>query len=158
MTVDTVVTCVTKPSASLVLSGRSLSSQMSFQLPLPVIWISPNSWIAHRTRHGGKLSRPNNFLVARIVLTYFINKEICFLFLVINTKFACFLFDHVPTNRDLGRPSGEFSGHVGSLNRVIGRIWRLGDCVMFCTGITKTADAIIRSSCTSSIDAIFVHV
>ena len=71
--------------------------------------------------------RPNNFLVARIILIYFLNKDICFLFLVINTKFACFPFDHVPTYRDLGRPSGDFGGHVGSPDRVMGCIWRLGD-------------------------------
>ena len=35
-------------------------------------------------------------------------------FLVISIKFACFLFNHVPTYRELGRPSGEFGGHVGS--------------------------------------------
>ena len=52
-------------------------------------------------------------------------KDICFL--VINTKFACFPFNHVPTYRELGRTSGDFRGHVGSPNRVMGRIWRLGD-------------------------------
>ena len=52
-------------------------------------------------------------------------KEICFL--VINTKFACFLFNHVPTYWELGRPSGDFGGHVGSPNRVMGHICRLGD-------------------------------
>ena len=49
------------------------------------------------------------------------------IFLVINTKFACFLFDQVPTYRELGRPSGDSGGHVGSPDRVMGRIWRLGD-------------------------------
>ena len=46
-------------------------------------------------------------------------------FLVINTKFACFPSNHVP--RELGRPSGDFEGHVGSPDCVIGRIWRLSD-------------------------------
>ena len=49
------------------------------------------------------------------------------IFLVINTKFACFLFNQVPTYRELGRPSGDSRGHVGSPDRVMGRIWRLGD-------------------------------
>ena len=31
--------------------------------------ISPNSWVAHRTTHGGKLGRPDHFLVAQIILT-----------------------------------------------------------------------------------------
>ena len=52
-------------------------------------------------------------------------KGICFS--VINTKFACFMFNHVPTYRELGRPSGDFGGHVGSPKQVMGRIWRLGD-------------------------------
>ena len=52
-------------------------------------------------------------------------KDICFS--VINTKFACFLFNHVPTYQELGCPLGDFGGHVGSPDRVMGRIWRLGD-------------------------------
>ena len=52
-------------------------------------------------------------------------KGICFS--VINTKFACFLFNDVPTYRELGRPSGDFGGHVESPYQVMGRIWRLGD-------------------------------
>ena len=65
-------------------------------------------------------------------------KEICFL--VINAQFACFLFHYVPIYRELGRPSGDFGGvrgvggvvgvwggHVGSPNRVMGLIWRLGN-------------------------------
>ena len=51
--------------------------------------------------------------------------EICFL--VINTKFACFPFNHVPIYRELGRPSSNFGGHVGSPNHVMGCIWRLCD-------------------------------
>ena len=50
-----------------------------------------------------------------------------YLFLVISTKFACFLFNHVPIYRELGRPLGEFGGNVGSPDRIMGRIWRLGD-------------------------------
>ena len=46
---------------------------------------------------------------------------------VINTKIACFPFNHVPTYRELGRPSGDFGGHVRSPDRIMGRIWRLGD-------------------------------
>ena len=49
------------------------------------------------------------------------------IFLIINTKFACFLFNQVPTYRELGRPLGDFGGHVGSTDRVMGRILRLGD-------------------------------
>ena len=49
------------------------------------------------------------------------------IFLVINTNFACFQFNNVPTYRELGRPSGDIGGHVGSPDRVMGRIWRLGD-------------------------------
>ena len=48
-------------------------------------------------------------------------------FLVINTKFACFPFDHVLTYRELGHPSGDFRGYVGSPDRITGRIWQLGD-------------------------------
>ena len=93
------------------------------KIPIAVLWISPNSWVAHRTTHGGKLGRPNHCLVARIILTYLLKT----IFLVINTKFACFLFDQVPTYRELGRPSGDSGGHVGSPDRVMGHIWRLGD-------------------------------
>ena len=41
------------------------------------------------------------------------------LFLFINTKFACFLFNHVPTYRELGRPSVNFRVHVGSPDQVM---------------------------------------
>ena len=63
------------------------------------------------------LGRPNCFDLSL--------KDICFL--VINTKLACFPFNHVPTYRELGRPSGDFEGHVGSPDRVMGRIWRLSN-------------------------------
>ena len=88
-----------------------------------VLWISPNSWVAHRTTHGRKLGGPNHCLVARIILTYLLKTFV----LVINTKFACFLFNHVLTYWELGRPSGHFGAHVGLPDRVIGCIWRLGD-------------------------------
>ena len=45
-------------------------------------------------------------------------------FLVINTFFFQF---NVPTYRELGGPSGDFGGHVGSPDHVMGRVWRLGD-------------------------------
>ena len=48
-------------------------------------------------------------------------------FLVINTNFACFPFNHIPSYRELGRPSVDCEGHVGSPDRVMDRIWRLGD-------------------------------
>ena len=48
-------------------------------------------------------------------------------FLVINTNFACFLFNHVRTHRELGRPLWDFESHVGSPNWVMGHIWWLGD-------------------------------
>ena len=32
-----------------------------------------------------------------------------------------------PPSGNWGRPSGVFGGHVGSPDRVMGRIWRLGD-------------------------------
>ena len=44
-------------------------------------------------------------------------KDICFL--IINTKFACFLLNHVPTYREVSRPPGDFRGHVGSPDRVV---------------------------------------
>ena len=66
-----------------------------------------------------------SFLGCQIILTYF--KINVFVFLVINTKFACFLFNHVPTYRGLDRLSGDFGGHVGWTDRVTGRIWRLAD-------------------------------
>ena len=97
--------------------------QIKPQYMFSVLWISPNSWVAHQTTHGGKLGRPNHCLLARIILIYLLKT----FFLVINTKFACFLFNHVPTYRELSHPSGDFGGHVGSPYRVIGRIWRLGD-------------------------------
>ena len=43
------------------------------------------------------------------------SKEI--FFSVINTKFACFPFNHVPIYRELGHPSGDLWGHVGSPNQ-----------------------------------------
>ena len=57
-----------------------------------------NSWVTHRTTHGGKVGPgfPNYFDLSL--------KNICFS--VMNTKFIWFLFDHVPTYWELGRPSG----------------------------------------------------
>ena len=43
------------------------------------------------------------------------SKEI--FFSVINTKFACFPFNHVPIYRDLSHPSGDLWSHVGSPNQ-----------------------------------------
>ena len=100
-----------------------------------VLWISPNSWVAHWTTHGGKLGCLNHFLVQIDCPNYF---ELSFkrnLFLVINTKFACFIFNHVPTYRELGHPSGDFMGLVGSQDRVMGRIWQLGD--LLSTALSK---------------------
>ena len=53
------------------------------------------------------------------------------IFFLINTKFACFLFNRVPTYQELGRSSGDFKGHVGSPNQVRDRnIHRTAiDCV-----------------------------
>ena len=48
-------------------------------------------------------------------------------FIIINKKFASFLFNHVLTYREVGRPSGDFGGHVGTPDRVMDHIWRLGD-------------------------------
>ena len=90
-------------------------------LPNAVLWMSSNSWVAHRTTHGGKLGCPNHSWVTQIILTH-LKKDISFS--VIYTKFACFLFNDVPTYRELGRPSGDLGGHVGSPYQVIGRIWR----------------------------------
>ena len=45
-------------------------------------------------------------------------KEIYFYFLVITTKFWCFLFKHGPTYPELSRSSDYFGGHVGSPDRV----------------------------------------
>ena len=87
---------------------------------LAVLWTSPNSWVAHLWWKTGLpdsfLGCPNDFDLS---LTYF--------FLVINTTFACLLFNHVLTYRELGRPSGDFVGDVASPDRIMGRIWRLGD-------------------------------
>ena len=47
--------------------------------------ISPISWVAHWTTHARKLDSPDCFLVTQF-------KKKIYLFLVINTKFACFLF------------------------------------------------------------------
>ena len=77
-----------------------------------------------------------------------------FVFLVINTKFRYFLFNHVPTYQELGRPSGDYDGHVGSPHRVLGHIWRLGDrlssALLWCqlshccvTPITNVASQIV---------------
>ena len=60
-------------------------------------------------------------------------KDICFL--VINTKFTWFLCNHVPTDRELGRSSGDFGGHVGSPDRVMSCIWRVGDLLSAALGI-----------------------
>ena len=38
-----------------------------------------------------------------------------------------FPLNHVLTNRELGGPSGDLRVHVESPDRVMGRIWRLGD-------------------------------
>ena len=48
------------------------SEKTAFLLKLwtSVLWISPNSWVAHRTAHGGKLGRLNLFVVAKTILTY----------------------------------------------------------------------------------------
>ena len=55
-----------------------------------------------------KTGSPNHFLVAQIILTYLWN--ICIHFLIINTKFACFPFNHLPTYWELGCTSGDFGG------------------------------------------------
>ena len=94
-----------------------------------VLWISTNSWVAHRTTHGGKLDYLNHFLVARIILTKRL-KQICFL--VINTKFECFLFNHVSTYRELGCPSGDFGGQIGSPDRVMVRMKNLETLLFSC--------------------------
>ena len=92
----------------------------------PVLWISPNSWVAYQTTHDGKLGCLNHFdLSLKINL---------FVFLVINTKVRCFLFNHISNYRELARPSCDFKSHVGSPNRVMGRIWRLGDCLSTALG------------------------
>ena len=49
--------------------------------------------------------------------------------LVINTKFTCFLFNHVPTYRKSGRPSDDFGCHVGSSDCIMSRIWGLHNCL-----------------------------
>ena len=54
-------------------------------------------------------------------------RDVWVFFWVINTKFACFPFNHVPTFWELGRTLGDFAGHVGSPDSVMGRIWRLGN-------------------------------
>ena len=59
-----------------------------------------------------KTGSPKSFLGC---LNYFdlSLKDICFPVInMINTKLACFPFNHVATYRDLGRPSGDFGGHV----------------------------------------------
>ena len=94
-----------------------------------VLWISTNSWVAHRTTHGGILDYLNHFLVAPIILTKRL-KQICFL--VINTKFECFLFNHVSTYRELGCPSGDFGGQIGSPDRVMVRMKNLKTLLFSC--------------------------
>ena len=86
-----------------------------------VLWISPNSWVTHRTTHGGKLGRPNHFLIARIVLTVKIFKRHLHVFCLIwdeyrNTRPR---FNHVPTYRGLVRPSGDFGGHIVSPEQLV---------------------------------------
>ena len=71
-----------------------------------------------------KTGSPESFLGCPNYFELFL-KDICFL--IINTKFACFLLNHVPTYREVGRPSGNFGGHVGSPDRVMSHIWRLGN-------------------------------
>ena len=75
--------------------------------------------------------------VSRIILScpnYF---DLCLkIILVINTKFACFLLNPVPAHRG---PSGDFRGHVGSPDPVMGRIWRLGD--LLSTALSPTPGA-----------------
>ena len=69
--------------------NRFLSAAIQITLSLEIaamLRISPNSWVAHHTIHGGKLRRPNQFLVARIILPYLKKKTIFFS----NTKCACF--------------------------------------------------------------------
>ena len=74
----------------LVLSKIRKKNALGSIAPVP-LRISPNSWVSHRTTHANseKLCCPNHFLVARIVLTYFLEKKL-FFFLIVNTKRACF--------------------------------------------------------------------
>ena len=67
----------------------------------------------------------------------------------INTKFACFLFNHFPTYQGMGRPSGDFGGHVGSPDLVMGRIWRLGDLLSTALGIMCAHNTATRVDVTS---------
>ena len=82
-----------------------------------MLWISPNSWVAHRTTHGGRLGIPNHFELFSLILKDIYYSDI-------NTKLACFPFNHVPTYQELGGPSGNFRGHVGSPDHIMGHIWR----------------------------------
>ena len=71
-----------------------------------------------------KTGSPQSFLGCP---NYFdlLSKDVCFS--VVRTQLARFLSNHVHTQRKLGRPSGDFGGHVGSPDRVMGRIWQLGN-------------------------------
>ena len=89
-----------------------------------VLWISHNSLVAYWTTHGGKLRFPNLLLVPQ--LFKFIFKTNLFLFFI-NTKCACFMFNHVSTYWERGRPLHDFGGHVGSTDSVMSHIWWLGD-------------------------------
>ena len=80
-----------------------------------------------------KTGLPKSFLACpKLIWLIFIWNS----FFVINTNFACFPFNHVPSYRELGRPSVDFEGYVGSPDRVMDRIWRLGDrlsTALYCT-------------------------
>ena len=95
-----------------------------------MLWKSPNSkipWVAHRTTYMYQCMVENCVAWIIFVCPNYFDLS---MFFVINTEFACFLFNLVPTFRELGGPycpSGDFEGHVGSHDRVMGRIWRLGD-------------------------------
>ena len=72
--------------------------ETQFQWPLSqtwiksaVLWISPNSWVAHRTTHGGKLGRRNHFLVAQTILTYLKKK---FVFWLLTQNLHVFRLTH----------------------------------------------------------------
>ena len=88
---------------------------------IALLWTIPNSWVTHSWWKTGLsesfLGCPNYFDLSL--------KDIRFI--IINKKFASFLFNHVLTYREVGRPSGYFGGHVGTPDRVMDHIWRLGD-------------------------------
>ena len=92
---------------------------LSSKRPINLISLSPYNSAVDEPKFMGRLSdhpwwktgSPKSFLGSRLPeLLWHTFKRCLGFFLVINKKFACSPFNHIPTYRELGRPIGRLRG------------------------------------------------